>query len=136
MAKHGNSHENDAEHHLYEIRDRRLDDVHKYGICGRPLNKDGTSPRANEQVNYLNRAMRWACFFAKVLVTGIAEGCGQKKWKKNMLDDMRLKQAKDRRGIRRRRNKVRFNPAFKVTQMHNFKSLVDDSRRCAGVFKK
>lgn len=71
MAKHGNSPENDALHHLYEIHDRAAGDVYKYGICGKPLNKDGTSPRANAQVNYLNRAVRWACFFAKILLTGI-----------------------------------------------------------------
>lgn len=53
-----------------------MDDTFKYGISGKPLNKDGSSPRANEQVGYLNRAMRWACFFAKVLVTGIP---GRKK---------------------------------------------------------
>jgi hypothetical protein len=71
MAKHGNSNENEAEHHLYEIRDRRLGVVYKYGICGKPLLKDGTSPRANEQVNYLNRAMQWSCFFAEIVLIGI-----------------------------------------------------------------
>lgn len=91
MAKHGNSHENDAEHHLYEIRDRRLDDVHKYGISGRPLNKDGTSPRANEQVNYLNRAMHWACFFAKVLVTGIAGRLRAEEMEEEYIRDFEAK---------------------------------------------
>jgi hypothetical protein len=71
MGKHGNHNENEADHHLYEIRDRRGNDVYKYGICGRPLNRDGSSPRANEQVSVLNLAMRWACFFAKVILTGI-----------------------------------------------------------------
>ncbi|MBK8567027.1 MAG: hypothetical protein IPN76_27780 [Saprospiraceae bacterium] len=58
MGKHGNCNENEADHHFYEIRDRRANDVYKYGICGRPLNMDGSSPRANEQVSVLNRAMR------------------------------------------------------------------------------
>lgn len=71
MAKHGNSNESEAEHHLYEIRDRRFGGVYKYGICGKPLLKDGTSPRANEQVNYLNRAMQWSCFFAEIVLIGI-----------------------------------------------------------------
>lgn len=38
MKKHGNSNENEAEHHLYEIHDVERDDVYKYGICGDPLN--------------------------------------------------------------------------------------------------
>ncbi|MCB0520332.1 MAG: hypothetical protein H6577_03585 [Lewinellaceae bacterium] len=45
--------------------DRRVNDVHKYGICGKPFNKDGSSPRANEQVDFLNRAMHWACIFCQ-----------------------------------------------------------------------
>lgn len=71
MAKHGNSNESNAEHHLYEIRDRRSGGVYKYGICGKPLLKDETSPRANEQVNYLNRAMQWNCFYAEIVLKGI-----------------------------------------------------------------
>ncbi len=100
MAKHGNSQENDAEHHLYEIRDRRMDDTFKYGISSKPLNKDGSSPRANEQVGYLNRAMRWACFFAKVLVTGIP---GRKKaedmWRMDTSKNMRKRKEGSQLGI-------------------------------------
>ena len=59
MKTHGNSNENDADHHLYEIRDKEYQDVYKYGICGSPLKEDGTSPRAKRQVRGLNRAVRW-----------------------------------------------------------------------------
>ncbi|MEK7256209.1 MAG: hypothetical protein AAB316_15765, partial [Bacteroidota bacterium] len=59
MKKHGNLNENDAEHHLYEIFDLELDDTYKFGICGDPLNQDGTSPRANLQVKEFNRAFGW-----------------------------------------------------------------------------
>jgi hypothetical protein len=71
MKKHGNCNENDEEHHLYEIRDKKYKDVYKYGICGGPLNPDGTSPRAQIQVNEFNRAVRWLRFFANVLLKGI-----------------------------------------------------------------
>ncbi len=87
MAKHGNANENDAEHHLYEIRDRRVNDVHKYGICGKPLNKDGSSPRANEQVSFLNRAMHWACFFAKILATGIPGRAKARELEDSYIDE-------------------------------------------------
>ncbi len=68
---HGNSKKNTNDHHLYEIKDRERGGIFKYGISGRPLNNDGTSPRANEQVNLFNRVVGWARFFANILITGI-----------------------------------------------------------------
>lgn len=68
---HGNKKDNKNKHHLYEINDRERDGLYKYGICGRPLNKDGSSPRANEQVNLFNKVVGWARFFANVLIKGI-----------------------------------------------------------------
>ena len=68
---HGNDKRNQNEHHLYEIRDRQRNGLYKYGICGKPLNKDGPSPRANEQVSLFNRVAGWSRFFANILLTGI-----------------------------------------------------------------
>lgn len=68
---HGNDKRNNHEHHLYAINDRERGGVFKYGICGRPLNKDGTSPRANEQVSLFNKVVGWSRFFAQILITGI-----------------------------------------------------------------
>jgi hypothetical protein len=76
MKPHANSHENDAEHHLYEIFDVERNDVYKYGISGKLLNPDGSSPRANEQVNLFNRVVDMVRFFARILLTGIP---GRKK---------------------------------------------------------
>ena len=54
---HKNSLNNKDVHHLYVIHDRNNPDTpHKVGISGVPLNKNGTSKRANVQVNALNRA--------------------------------------------------------------------------------
>ena len=70
--KHRNSYENDEMHHLYEIIDRgNDDDVFKYGICCKPINKDGTSSRMREQVNALNRIDKWLRFFARILIRDI-----------------------------------------------------------------
>ena len=71
MKIHANSHENDAKHHLYEIYDVERDNVFKYGICGKPLNTDGTSPRANEQVGLFNRVVGMARFFAYIIEVDI-----------------------------------------------------------------
>ena len=68
---HANSNENDAEHHLYEIFDVERDDIYKYGICGRPLLPDGSSPRANVQVKLFNRVVGMVRFFARILLAGI-----------------------------------------------------------------
>jgi len=89
MKKHANSNENDAEHHLYEIIDHVEDDVFKYGICGKPLNKDGTSPRANEQVRYLNRAVRRLRYFAQILFTGIAGRAKARKLEDELIEAYR-----------------------------------------------
>lgn len=68
MSEHGNSYQNEKEHHLYEVFDTEKADTFKYGINDDPLNVDGSSPRANEQAKFLNRAVRWDRFVAYVLV--------------------------------------------------------------------
>lgn len=68
---HKNDRRNQDEHHLYEIHDRERNGLFKYGISGRPLNKDGSSPRANEQINLFNKVVGWARFFAQIILTGI-----------------------------------------------------------------
>jgi URI fold toxin 2 len=71
MKPHANSHENEALHHLYAIFDVERDMIYKYGICGKPLNSDGSSPRANEQVTLYNRVVGMARFFSFILLTEI-----------------------------------------------------------------
>jgi RHS repeat-associated protein len=53
---HGNSRTSTKSQHRYEIRDKTTGDVKKTGISGQELNKDGSSPRANSQVNAINKA--------------------------------------------------------------------------------
>lgn len=64
------------EHHLYEIINSEENDVLKYGICGKPLRDDGKSPRAEEQVRFLNRIAGWLQYFSRVILTKIK---GRKK---------------------------------------------------------
>jgi RHS repeat-associated protein len=51
---HGNNASSTNPQHVYEIKDNQTGETYKYGISGRPLNQDGSSPRANTQVNALN----------------------------------------------------------------------------------
>ena len=71
MKPHANSHDNDAAHHLYEIFDVERDDIFKYGISGKSLNADGSSPRANEQVALFNRVVGMVRFFARIILVDI-----------------------------------------------------------------
>lgn len=54
-APHGNSKASTKQQHGYEISEKATGDVSKTGISGQPLNKNGTSPRANSQVNKWNK---------------------------------------------------------------------------------
>ena len=71
MRPHANSHENDALHHLYAIFDVERNTIYKYGICGKPLNSDGSSPRANEQTKVYNRVVGMVRFFSFILLVEI-----------------------------------------------------------------
>lgn len=71
MKQHGNSHDNQEPHHLYEIRDGEREEVYKFGISGEPILPDGSSPRANRQVRAFNRLVGEWRFFANMLLTEI-----------------------------------------------------------------
>lgn len=83
------------EHHLYEIVDKKNDKVFKYGISSRELNKDGSSPRANEQVNLFNRLAGWGRYFANILLVGII---GRKKAEE--IEEDYIEKFKDKNGSR------------------------------------
>jgi RHS repeat-associated protein len=55
QAVHGNDNRSMRPHHRYEIWDTHEDKAFKTGISGGPLNQNGSSPRANRQVNALNQ---------------------------------------------------------------------------------
>lgn len=102
MSDHGNSNKSQREHHLFEIRDLEKKDTLKYGICGEPLNKDGSSPRANKQVNLFNVVVSWARFVAKVLLTGISGRKKAREIEDQYIDAYQEKHGKPPRGNRDR----------------------------------
>lgn len=71
MSKHGNSYENEEEHHLYDVHDLELDTTFKLGISADELEADGTSPRGNEQARYSNKVVGYYRFVSRVLISGI-----------------------------------------------------------------
>ena len=73
---HGNSHQNQNDYHLYEIKDLQEDEVFKYGISDEPIGQDGLSKRMRVQLYILNLGAAWIRYAAQILMTGIP---GRKK---------------------------------------------------------
>ncbi|MBL8448632.1 MAG: hypothetical protein JNM32_01770 [Dechloromonas sp.] len=68
---HGNSRASTAVQHRYEIAETASGDVVKTGISGGALNANGTSGRANRQVNALNKAEGQGSYSASVKETNL-----------------------------------------------------------------
>ena len=98
MKPHANSHQNQEEHHLYEIRDIQEQDVYKYGVCGEPLCADGSSPRANRQVRGFNRLVDMYRFCAEVLLKGIAGRKRAEEIEDEMIAEYEAKHGRRPRG--------------------------------------
>ena len=71
MSIHGNSNKNAKPHHLYAIYDKEKDDLFKYGISHDPIDADGLADRVHNQINFLNLAVDWPRFHAKILIINI-----------------------------------------------------------------
>jgi URI fold toxin 2 len=95
MKPHGNAHDNNAKHHLYEIFDVERENVFKYGISGKPLNEDGTSPRALEQVSLYNRVVGMIRFFSRVLLVGIQGRKSAEEIEQQFIDNFRAKHGRN-----------------------------------------
>ncbi len=95
---HGNSKKSRKPHHLYEIWDSEDNDVYKYGISGDPLNADGSSPRANEQVNLFNKVVKMVRFFARILLVGISGREKASELEDQYIEEYQKKHGKKPRG--------------------------------------
>ena len=70
---HDNSKDSKKKQHLYAIIEIFRNLAYKFGISGEKLNKDGSSPRANSQVNKLNKRTGKETFKAEILETDIED---------------------------------------------------------------
>ena len=80
---HGNSRTSTKPQHGYEIYDTDTGDVVKTGISGQQLNLNGTSPRANSQVNRLNRMYGEEKYSARVVINNMPNRAVALEWEKN-----------------------------------------------------
>ncbi len=68
---HGNSHENENLHHLYEIKDAFEGEVYKYGISDDAIGADGLSARLRDQLSLFNLVANFLRFVGHILVRDI-----------------------------------------------------------------
>lgn len=95
---HGNSNQNNKQHHLYEIRDSVDDDVFKYGISHDPIEADGLSARIHKQLTFLNLGVNWMRFFARILVIDIPGRIEAKRIERQHIKAYELKNGRKPRG--------------------------------------
>jgi hypothetical protein len=77
---HGNSKSSNKPQIGYEIVNKDNGDVVKTGISGVPLNKNDTSPRANIQVNQLNKEAGFDKYEANIVKTGLENRQAALNW--------------------------------------------------------
>ena len=80
---HGNSIASNRPQHGYEIYELESGNVVKTGISGQPLNQNGTSPRANQQVNTFNRNAGETLYGARVVAPNIPDRATALQWERN-----------------------------------------------------
>jgi len=71
LQVHLNSRESLSPNHRYEIVENATGDVAKTGVSGQELNANGSSPRANRQVNALNRAEGGNAYSSRIVETNM-----------------------------------------------------------------
>lgn len=107
MSFHGNSKKNNKPHHLYEIKDEEERDIFKYGISDNPINEYGQSRRMTEQTSYLNRAVGWIRYLARIIKRNIStreEAIELEEWH---VDEYRRKNGRNPRGnVRKTRRQM------------------------------
>jgi hypothetical protein len=84
-SSHGNSKSSTKEQNGYEIKNDNKNVRHKVGVSGEKLNANGTSRRANSQVNKFNKK-RGDKFSAEVKVEGVPNRSGILNWEQTEVN--------------------------------------------------
>jgi hypothetical protein len=102
---HGNSNQNNRSHHLYEIWDRQEEEVFKYGISDDPIDMNGLSKRIRDQLDFLNLAVGWLRFIARILLLNIEGREEAKRIEDERIDAFEEVNGRMPRGNRKRNRK-------------------------------
>ena len=79
---HGNSKLSTKSQHGYEIYNRETGDVVKTGISGQKLNLNSTSPKANSQVNKLNKSIGRQLYDSRIVATDMPNRLSALEWER------------------------------------------------------
>ena len=79
---HGNSKLSTKPQHGYEIYNTETGDVVKTGISGQKLNINRTSPRANSQINKLNKSTGKQLYDARIVTTDMPNRLSALEWER------------------------------------------------------
>lgn len=85
LQAHGNSKSSSNAQHGYVIKEKQSGEVQKFGISGKALNQNGTSARANTQVNKMNKQAKADKYEAKVVKKNMAGREKALKWEKGKV---------------------------------------------------
>ena len=85
---HGNSAQSTKPQHGYEIYNKKTGDVVKTGISGQPLNQNGTSPRANIQVNAFNKLEGDDIYAARIVKQNMPGRAVALEWERNNTQNL------------------------------------------------
>lgn len=99
---HGNSHQNEQLHHLYEIRDIQEEEVFKYGISDDPIGEDGMSDRLRDQVNLFNLVANFIRFAGKILLRNIKGRVEAERIEDEYIENYRKEFGRRPRGNRKK----------------------------------
>ncbi len=72
--------------HGYEIYNTETGDVVRTGISGQKLNLNGTSPRANSQVNKLNRNARNQLYDFRIVARDMPNRLNVLEWERAIVE--------------------------------------------------
>ena len=86
VSVNGNSASSTKLQHGYEIINETTGTRHKVGVSGGELNQNGTSRRANSQVNKLNKQSNGDIYSAEVKVQGVPGRQNILNWEQNEVD--------------------------------------------------
>ncbi|MEZ4886722.1 MAG: hypothetical protein R3E32_18485 [Chitinophagales bacterium] len=95
---HGNSLDNPNLHHLYEIHDKKENEIFKYGISDDSIEDDGLSKRLRDQLNNMNLVVGWERFEGKILITDIAGRKKAREIEDSYIERYRTKHGRNPRG--------------------------------------
>lgn len=96
--KHRNANSNQELHHLYEIVDKKDNDVFKYGISSDKIDEDGLSRRVKRQLNFMNLIDGWARLFGRILKTNIPGRKAARQAEQEYIDDYEKVHGRSPRG--------------------------------------